>query len=115
MNAAATEWHRAGGNWYKIFRLIDSDNSGHMGFDELREIVHRPLPCLAIPITRITDRDLRAMWKALDEDRSADVTVREFMCFMRRRGAQHGLNFHRQPSASGKLSRAARAVSSVAV
>jgi len=113
MNAAATKWHRAGGNWYKVFRLIDSDNSGHMGFDELREIVHRPLPCLAIPTTRVTDRDLRAMWKALDVDRSGDATVREFMCFMRKRGAQHGLNFHRQLSNSSKLSRIPRAESRV--
>jgi Ca2+-binding EF-hand superfamily protein len=106
MNKAAAKWHQAGGNWYKVFRLIDSDNSGNMGFDELREIVRRPLPCLAISAKKVSDQDLRAMWKALDEDRSGQTTVREFMVFMRRHGAKRGMNLHRSPTQERLRSRA---------
>mmetsp|Transcript_148355 Transcript_148355/g.377183 ORF Transcript_148355/g.377183 Transcript_148355/m.377183 type:complete len:213 (+) Transcript_148355:239-877(+) len=106
MNKAAAKWHQAGGNWYKVFRLIDSDNSGKMGFDELKEIVRRPLPCLAISAKKVPDQDLRAMWKALDEDRSGQTTVREFMVFMRRHGAKKGINLHQSPTQGRLRSRA---------
>jgi len=106
MHKAAEKWHRAGGNWYKIFNLIDGDNTGTMGFDELKEVVYRPLPCLAIPATRVSEHQLKAMWKALDENMSSLASVREFMVFMRRRGAKSGINFHRSVSRTGKSSRA---------
>mmetsp|Transcript_41810 Transcript_41810/g.89101 ORF Transcript_41810/g.89101 Transcript_41810/m.89101 type:complete len:1075 (-) Transcript_41810:69-3293(-) len=106
MSEAAARWHRAGGNWYKVFNLIDGDNTGSMGFDELKEVVYRPLPCLAIPATRVSEHQLKAMWKALDENMSSLASVREFMVFMRRRGAKSGINFHRSVSRTGKSSRA---------
>merc|ERR1712072_558768 len=33
INEAAQRWHRAGGNWYKVFKTVDTDGSGEMGFD----------------------------------------------------------------------------------
>mmetsp|Transcript_54805 Transcript_54805/g.102773 ORF Transcript_54805/g.102773 Transcript_54805/m.102773 type:complete len:1348 (+) Transcript_54805:158-4201(+) len=94
INGAAQKWHQAGGNWYKVFRLIDTDNSGKMGFDELREICWRPLPCLAIPPRRLPEKDLRTLWKALDSDQSGMCTVNEFMIFMRKHGT---VQFHSSP------------------
>merc|ERR1712157_43022 len=29
---AADKWHRAAGNWYKIFNLVDTENSGRIGY-----------------------------------------------------------------------------------
>jgi len=88
MNDAAEKWHQAGGNWYKIFSRLDSDQSGSMEFDEMKAMLRRPLPCLAISRKIISDSDLRALWKALDTDDNDpdnNVTVQEFMVFMRRR------------------------------
>lgn len=94
INAAAEKWHRAGGNWYKVFRLVDTDDSGHMGFDELKAICWRPLPCLAIPPKKLPEVWLKALWKALDADRSGMTSVNEFMIFMRKHGTQQ---FHNSP------------------
>lgn len=95
INTAAEKFHQAGGNWYKVFRLMNSDNSGNMVFEEMKEIVYRPLPCLSISPKRVSEDDLRALWKALDADRSGSCTVNEFMIFMRRNGAKYSL--HQSP------------------
>merc|ERR1719198_905404 len=52
----------------------------------MRDVVRRPLPCLAIPVDAVSEKDLKALWKAMDTDRSSSVTVQEFMVFMRRYG-----------------------------
>jgi len=88
--AAAEKWHRAGGNWYKVFNLVDKDESGNIGYQELFEIIRRPLPCLAISEHKISDSDLKGLWKAMDEDASGEISVREFMVFMRRLEAKRG-------------------------
>jgi Ca2+-binding EF-hand superfamily protein len=97
MHEAADRWHRAGGNWFKVFRLIDSDLSGEMQYDELKQIVRRPLPCLAIPAKALPDGDIQALWKALDRDRSGMVTVQEFMIFMRQHGTKKQLHKKLKP------------------
>lgn len=76
--------HQAGGNWYKVFRLLDTNDSGLLDFKEFVEMVRRPLPCLAIKPEQLSDKDLKALWKALDADVSGETTVRQFMVFMRR-------------------------------
>merc|ERR1712232_1235032 len=86
---AAQLWHRCGGNWYKVFRIFDEDESGAICFDEFREIVRRPCPCLAISKKSVSDRDLKALWKVMDDDLSSYISVSEFMVFMRRVGAKH--------------------------
>lgn len=92
ISSAAHKWYRAGGNWYKIFRLVDTDESGRLGFQEFVDIIRRPLPCLAVTEKQLRDRDLKGLWKALDTDRSGDVDVSEFMCFMRRWEVGRGLS-----------------------
>jgi len=108
MSDAAEKWHQAGGNWYKVFTKLDSDHSGSMEFDEMRAMIRRPLPCLAIPPKIISDEGLRRLWKALDADRSGEVTVQEFMVFMRRRGTRQLTrkdgNRQRDLSNKGRLS-----------
>lgn len=106
MSEAATKWHQAEGNWYRVFNLVDGDNSGTMGYDELKEVIFRPLPCLAIPKTVITERHVRALWKALDFNMSSSVSVDEFMLFMRRRDVKSGKGLQRATSRMGKTPRA---------
>merc|ERR1712093_271438 len=57
---------------------------------------YRPLPCLAIPQKRLKEVDLKALWKALDKDKSGLTNVNEFMIFMRKHGT---CQLHRSPSA----------------
>eukprot|EP00747_Dinoflagellata_sp_TGD_P024971 gnl/TRDRNA2_/TRDRNA2_130923_c0_seq1.p1 gnl/TRDRNA2_/TRDRNA2_130923_c0~~gnl/TRDRNA2_/TRDRNA2_130923_c0_seq1.p1 ORF type:complete len:540 (+),score=77.06 gnl/TRDRNA2_/TRDRNA2_130923_c0_seq1:194-1621(+) len=90
MDRAAAKWHHAGGNWYRIFRLIDSDHSGMVCFEQLRAIVYRPVPCLAISQRSVSVDALRGLWKELDKDLSGKVTTREFMVFMRRHSKKGG-------------------------
>jgi Ca2+-binding EF-hand superfamily protein len=108
INAAAQHWHRAGGNWFKVFRFVDTDDSGQMGFEELKAMCYRPLPCLAIPQKRLREMDLRALWKALDNDLSGFVSVAEFMTFMRKHGSEQFHNSARSktPRFVGLSSRA---------
>jgi len=89
MNGAANKWHRAGGNWYKVFQSIDVDGSGAIGFDELQKLVRTSFPGLKIPTASgkfggqwqqgISDSALRALWKGIDADRSGESSVAEFM------------------------------------
>jgi len=108
LSDAAEKWHGAGGNWYKVFRLIDSDDSGKMCFEEMREIVRRRLPCLAISADQLPERDLQAFWKALDADRSGEVTIPEFMKFMRRHGSKRQMH---EKLISARAARTSRATS----
>eukprot|EP00929_Paragymnodinium_shiwhaense_P033256 TRINITY_DN18298_c0_g1_i1.p1 TRINITY_DN18298_c0_g1~~TRINITY_DN18298_c0_g1_i1.p1 ORF type:complete len:1187 (+),score=271.13 TRINITY_DN18298_c0_g1_i1:100-3660(+) len=108
-NHAAHVAHKCGSNWYKVFRLFDEDESGRICFDEFREIVRRSNPCLNISKKALPERDLRALWKAMDSDLSGEITVSEFMIFMRRNGAKYvehrpyaSLPKAKAPDASGK-------------
>jgi len=110
ISGAAHKWYRAGGSWYKIFRLVDTDASDRLGFQEFFDIIRRPLPCLAVTEKQLRDRDLKGLWKALDTDRSGDVDVSEFMCFMRRWEVTRGLS-HTPTAAVGSLVHRARRAS----
>jgi len=107
ISTAADKWHRAGGNWYKVFNLVDADSSGRLGFQELLDIIRRPLPCLAVSAKRISDAELRSLWKALDTDLSGDVCVTEFMVFMRRLEVKRGVS-HSPTMAAGSVAHRAR-------
>ena len=41
LNDAADKWHRAGGNWFKVFKALDTDDSGKMGYEELLEVLRK--------------------------------------------------------------------------
>ncbi|CAK9046277.1 unnamed protein product, partial [Durusdinium trenchii] len=84
LNRAAHKWHRAGGNWFKIFNQIDADGSGNLSYDELVSCVRSSYPCLRVSTNEVTDKELRGLWKALDSMGSIEVPVHRFMVFMRR-------------------------------
>lgn len=105
MDRAADQWHRAGGNWYKVFRLVDADGSAQLAFDELQKICRAPLPCLAITAEQITNEELKGLWRALDADMSGEVTVQEFMIFMRRHATKQ---IHQSPKLQNQLKMAQR-------
>lgn len=73
-------------NWFKMFTMLDADGSGRLGFEELEDVLRKPYPCLATPEQVVSVASLRGLWKAIDADASGDVTVDEFMTFMRSKG-----------------------------
>jgi Ca2+-binding EF-hand superfamily protein len=101
MNAAAKHWHRAPGNWYKLFLLIDTDDSGHIGFDELQSLIRGSFPSLSVSPQHISDEEIKALWKKLDEKRTSNANVQQFMSFMRKWGAEHSM--HRLTSYSEEM------------
>ena len=40
----------------------------------------------------MSDDDVKGLWRGLDDDASGEVTVQEFMVFMRRHGAAHSMH-----------------------
>ncbi|KAH8043660.1 oxidoreductase [Aureococcus anophagefferens] len=70
MNGAADKWHKAGGNWFKIFRRMDTDESGSMGFEEIEAVVRTSFPGLNLKPEELGDEA-------------------EFMIFMRRHAKHH--------------------------
>ena len=65
--------------------MLDTDNSGRLGYEELHEAIRGPYPCLCVKSKDFPSAWIRGLWKAVDVDRSGDVTVDEFVGFMRRR------------------------------
>jgi len=93
-------------NWYKVFKLVDVDRSGSIGYDEFFRIIRRPLPCLAISTKEITNDELKGLWKAMDADLSGSISCQEFMVFMRRLEVRRGITQWRPQVLSGKSPRA---------
>ncbi|CAJ1358353.1 unnamed protein product [Effrenium voratum] len=92
LNTAAEKWHRAAGNWYKVFQACDEDGSGTMTFDEMLSVFRKSFPGLCISAQQLPERDLRGFWRALDAHRAGRVEVYDFMIFMRKYGAQFSMH-----------------------
>lgn len=93
MDVAMRKWHRAEGNWYKMFNIATNGNfwpnevtgrSGRMELEDLRRLLRSGYPSLGIPKERISDGNLLSLWKALDQRRLGYVTVQDFMRLMRK-------------------------------
>ncbi|CAK9041450.1 unnamed protein product [Durusdinium trenchii] len=95
LNLAAEKWHRAAGNWYKVFLACDEDGSGSMTFDEMLGVFRKGFPGLSISPQKLPEQELRGFWRALDAHRSGRVEVYDFMIFMRKYGAQYSM--HKTP------------------
>jgi Ca2+-binding EF-hand superfamily protein/DNA-directed RNA polymerase subunit F len=69
--------------WYETFKLIDTNRSGLISFDEFRDACrHRKM--LAIAPDRISDTQLIALWKALDLNGNGTISAGEWGHFMMR-------------------------------
>lgn len=84
-------------SWIKLFRAINTDNSGQISYGELVALA-RDEQYLHLVSTRVSDGELKRFWLSLDVDRSGTITCGEFGAFMRR--GEHVLN----PSRSWKES-----------
>eukprot|EP00928_Gymnodinium_smaydae_P001518 TRINITY_DN10550_c1_g1_i4.p1 TRINITY_DN10550_c1_g1~~TRINITY_DN10550_c1_g1_i4.p1 ORF type:complete len:1186 (-),score=243.52 TRINITY_DN10550_c1_g1_i4:90-3485(-) len=86
LHRAASYWHHYGGKWFKVFKLVEMDDSGEMDFGEMMFVMRASFPGLSIRREEVSDAEFQGLWKAIDEDRSGRVSVAEFMIFMRSRG-----------------------------
>jgi Ca2+-binding EF-hand superfamily protein len=86
INGAAKRWLHAS-SWVTVFRAIDQDENDRLGYDELERVVRAngTQGGLSLTTSDLTDNDLRGLWRALDRDVSGEVTIDEFMNFMRRK------------------------------
>lgn len=69
-----------GRSWYKLFVHMDDDLSGKINYHELEDMIRGELK---IPNSRLTEEQLQAIWRYLDEDHSGLITSGEFGHFMR--------------------------------
>lgn len=68
------------GNWFTIFKLVDTDASGSIDFAELRYLVREKL---GVGPATVSGDALAALWVALDTDGSGLISAGEFGSFMR--------------------------------
>jgi Ca2+-binding EF-hand superfamily protein len=67
-------------SWFKLFKHMDDDSSGLIGYDELAGMVREEL--LLTPV-ELPEKDLKRVWLALDKDDSGHINAGEFGAFMR--------------------------------
>jgi len=72
-------------SWYKLFCHMDDDLSGKVNFHEFEDMIRNELK---VTSSKLSDEQLRAVWRSLDEDSSGFIATGEFGHFMRQ-GARH--------------------------
>ena len=68
-------------HWFRLFKLMDADDSGIVMFVELQDIVRGELE---ISTKQLSEASLKSLWVSLDSDRSGHITAKEFGQFMKR-------------------------------
>ena len=68
-------------SWFKLFRLIDADNSGAVTEDEFAHAIRHDLRAAA---NEVSQAELTMLWTRMDADSSGTVTAGELAGFMRR-------------------------------
>ena len=86
MRALAEQLHasmvdRNHNHWFRLFKLMDVDNSGIVMFVELQDIVRGELE---MSTKQLSEASLKSLWVSLDSDRSGHITAKEFGQFMKR-------------------------------
>eukprot|EP00930_Biecheleria_cincta_P018104 TRINITY_DN1420_c0_g3_i1.p1 TRINITY_DN1420_c0_g3~~TRINITY_DN1420_c0_g3_i1.p1 ORF type:complete len:1071 (+),score=140.28 TRINITY_DN1420_c0_g3_i1:278-3490(+) len=100
LNDAAEKWHGCGGNWFKIFELIDLDSSGGISYCELEHCIRGSFPNFRMSKAVISDNEIKGFWKALAGVQNLTVPISRFMRFLRQQGSLIGINFHKQAAHS---------------
>ena len=65
----------ATGAWFKLFRFMDTDNSGLVCFSEFRAMVRDELE---LPPSELSELEIKRAWLALDADKSGHICSGEF-------------------------------------
>ena len=70
-------------SWFKLFRHMDDDGSGRITYAELSAVVRDEL---RVSTREVPEAQLRAVWAAIDADKSGFATAGKFGAFMKRGG-----------------------------
>ena len=62
-----------------------------MSYEELKKVLRTGYPGLEVTTDQVTDNQIRALWRGLDDDLSGEVSVQEFMILFRRHGREHSM------------------------
>merc|ERR1712048_281251 len=68
-------------SWFKLFTHMDDDCSGKVNFAELEDMIRNELK---VSEAGLSTEQLKAVWRALDEDSSGLISCGEFGHFMRK-------------------------------
>ena len=66
-------------SWFKLFKFMDSDGSGRVTYEEVRDMVRSEEGGLRLGEDKLPDARLQSLWRALDDDASGYITVKECM------------------------------------
>ena len=68
-------------NFFRLFKHVDSDNSGRISYKELLGMIREEL---LLKPADLPEARVKAVWKALDADLGGFLTAGEFGAFMRK-------------------------------
>lgn len=91
-------------SWYKLFLHIDVDRSGTITYDEFERELRGELKLAA---SQLPEAELRALWKALDQNCDGFIGVAEFGRFMRMGAAADPIRTRRGQRERERLARGA--------
>ena len=88
------------GNWYKLFKSYDRDNSGNISFAELAYVVYKELDISKLEMSL---KELRSVWGVVDINGDNTVIVEEFALVHAAHGGQQDRSRH--PGNCGQATR----------
>ena len=76
----AAAYTDTGVDWHRLFKFYDADNSGEIGMIEFKRLLRRDAK---IPVSQLSDSDVRALYRSVDTDGSGDIDADEFLAWVR--------------------------------
>jgi len=89
-------------NWFNLFKLVDSNNTGQICFYEMHKMVR---DLLKFSRAEMPDESLKAIWRAIDDDGSGQISAGEFGGFMRKSGEESKLSWRERQRLASQRSR----------
>lgn len=68
-------------NWFNLFKIVDSNNTGRICFYEMHKMVR---DLLRLSRSEVPDEDIKTIWRSIDDDGDGNITAGEFGGFMRK-------------------------------
>lgn len=106
MEHALAQRSISGGNWYSLFRSADVQRTNLIVFEDVVDMIRDCTIGLNIGPERVSESDIQSLWKSLDFNLSGNVTLTDFMIFMRmhsRREAIRRRSLHGHPTENTEI------------
>eukprot|EP00928_Gymnodinium_smaydae_P012261 TRINITY_DN14453_c0_g1_i2.p1 TRINITY_DN14453_c0_g1~~TRINITY_DN14453_c0_g1_i2.p1 ORF type:complete len:620 (-),score=56.72 TRINITY_DN14453_c0_g1_i2:147-1757(-) len=83
LEAHAETAHSFRGNWYLVTHKLGWDGHSMLSFCDVMSTIRHPKPGLHVAHKDISDEEIRALWRAADNELEGSITVNDFVRFMR--------------------------------